>query len=233
MLLSVQLEGLVDVVGHPQQRQLTQGGEIAQPKIVRQGSVDPLRGVDVTRGESVAQGLGREIHDLHLVGVAQHGVGDRLALDDPGDLFDDVVERLDVLDVHRRDDVDPGVEQILDVLPTFGVIGARGVGVGQLVDQGHLGVTPQEGPDVHLVELDPAVVHLPTRYLGQALGHPGGHGAPVGLQQSDDDVHAIVLQPLALLEHGTGFADPGGGPEQHPESPTIAHVSPFVGRGPR
>ena len=38
---------------------------------------------------------------------------------DAGDLLDDVVHRLEVLDVDGRDHVDPGVEQLLDVLPAL------------------------------------------------------------------------------------------------------------------
>jgi hypothetical protein len=55
-----------------------------------------------------------------------------------------------VLDVDRRDDVDPGVEQDVDVLPAFGSRRAGGVGVRQLVDQRDGGSAGQDGVDVQL-----------------------------------------------------------------------------------
>ena len=62
-------------------------------------------------------------------------VGHGLAHRDAGDLGDDVVQALDVLDVERGVDVDAGVEQLVHVLPALVVPRAGGVGVGQLVQQ--------------------------------------------------------------------------------------------------
>ena len=42
VLLAVLLEGVVDPVGGPEQRQLAQGVEVAGPEVVRQGGVDLL-----------------------------------------------------------------------------------------------------------------------------------------------------------------------------------------------
>ena len=85
--------------------------------------------------------------------------------DRAGDAGDDVVERLEVLDVERRDDVDAGVEQLLDVLPALLVARPRGVGVRVLVDQHHLGPSGQDGVDVHLVD------SIVPRYSTVARGH--------------------------------------------------------------
>src|SRR5262249_14127863 len=109
--LPVALQLVVDPVGHPQQGQLPQGGQVAGPEVVGQGSVDLLGRVDVAVGHAPAQGLGGHVDQLDLVGVADDLVGDRLPLAHAGDALDDVVDRLEVLDVDRRDDVDAGVEQ--------------------------------------------------------------------------------------------------------------------------
>ncbi len=61
----------------------------------------------------------------------------------------DVVERLEVLDVERRDHVDAGVEQLLDVLPALLVARSGRVGVGVLVDEhdcGPAGAGPRRRP---------------------------------------------------------------------------------------
>ena len=148
----VVLERLVDPVGHPQQGQLAEGGQVPDPEVVPQGGVDLLRGVDVAVGHAPAQRLGRHVDQLHLLGRPHDLVGDGLPLGDPGDALHHVVERLQVLDVHRGHDVDPDVEQLVDVLPPLGVAGAGHVGVGQLVDQGQVGPAGEDRVDVHLLE---------------------------------------------------------------------------------
>ena len=150
--LAVLLERVVDLVGDPQQRQLAQGGEVAGPEVVAERGVDLLGGVDVAVRHAAAQRLGRHVDELDLVGRPHDVVGDRLALADAGDALDDVVDRLEVLDVDRRDHVDAGVEQLLDVLPALLVAAAGHVGVRQLVDERDLGPAGEHGVDVHLLE---------------------------------------------------------------------------------
>ena len=87
---------------------------------------------------------GRHVDELELVGAAHDVVGHGLALRGTGDAQDDVVERLEVLDVQRRDHVDAGIEQLLDVLPTLLVLRAGGVGVRVLVDQHDLRAAGQD-----------------------------------------------------------------------------------------
>ncbi len=82
---------------------------------------------------------GVHVDELDLIGAAHHGVGHRLALGDAGDAGHDVVERLQVLDVERGDDVDPRLEQLLDVLPPLLVTSARAFVVGVLVDEHDVG----------------------------------------------------------------------------------------------
>jgi hypothetical protein len=72
-------------------------------------------------GQPPAQRLRRDVDQLDLPGAAHHLVGHGLPLPHAGDPFDDVVQRLEVLDVHRGQDVDTRVEQLLDVLPTLRV----------------------------------------------------------------------------------------------------------------
>src|SRR6266850_1994011 len=59
---------------------------------------------------SAVRRIGRQVDQLDVVGLLEHRVGHRLAHHHPGDLRDDVVERLEMLDIHGRVDVDAGVE---------------------------------------------------------------------------------------------------------------------------
>ena len=118
-------ERLVDPVGEPEQ------GELAQrPRGCRGGSSSRARCRSARAGRRCRGRAGcgaprGQVDELELVGAAHDLVGDRLALGDAGDLLDDVVERLEVLDVQRRDDVDARREQLLDVLPALLVPRAR------------------------------------------------------------------------------------------------------------
>ena len=56
-----------------------------------------------------------------------------------GDARDDVGEALEMLHVDRGPDVDARVEQLLDVLPAFGMPALGRVGVGEFVDDDELG----------------------------------------------------------------------------------------------
>ncbi len=79
----------------------------------------------------------------------------------PGDRLDHVVQRLEVLDVHGGDDVDAGVEELVDVLPPLGVAGAGDVRVRELVDERDLRVPGEDGVEVHLLEACAAVLDRP------------------------------------------------------------------------
>ena len=77
---AVVLHRLVDLVGGPQQGELAQRGQVADPEVVAQRGVDLVGGVDVAVRHPAAQRLGRHVDELHLVGRAYDGVRHPLAL---------------------------------------------------------------------------------------------------------------------------------------------------------
>ena len=97
--VAVLVQGVVDPVGHPQQGQFTQRRQVARPEVVAERGVDLVGAVDVAVGQPSSQGLGRHVDELDLIGSPYGVIGHGLPLADPGDPFDDVVERLEVLDV--------------------------------------------------------------------------------------------------------------------------------------
>ena len=114
-------------------------------------------------GQPAPQRLWGDVDQLDLVGGAHHLVGHLLLLLDTRDLGDDVVEALQVLDVHCGDHGDARVEKLLDVLPAFGVLTARGVGVGELVDKHDVRVACQHGGHVEFGEAAAAVLDVAGR----------------------------------------------------------------------
>ena len=162
VLGAVPVQAFLDPVGDPEQGQFAQRGEVAFAEVVAQRGVDPFRRVDVPVRHPPAQRLRGHVDQFDLFGGPDHLVGDGLGLFDAGDRGDHVVEGFQVLDVHRGDHVDAGVEQLIDVLPTLLVRRAGGVGVRQFVDQHDLGMPGQDGVGVHLGQLHPAVARHPA-----------------------------------------------------------------------
>ncbi len=161
--LPVALHLRVDPLGGPAQRQLAQGDQVALAEEAVDRPRRLLGHVDLALAQALEQLLGRQVDQLDLVGVLEERVGHGLAHGDAGDLLDDVVEALEVLDVERGVDVDAGVEQLLDVLPALGVARAGGVGVGQLVDQEHRRLAGEGGVEVELAQRDAAVLDAARR----------------------------------------------------------------------
>ncbi|EPH45982.1 putative Sensor protein KdpD [Streptomyces aurantiacus JA 4570] len=207
VLAAVLLEVFVDPVGYPQQRQLAQGRQVPGAEVVGQGRVDLVRLVDVAVRHPAAQRLRRHVDQLDLVGPAHHLVRDRLALADAGDRFDDVAERLQVLDVDGGYHVDARFEELLDVLPALGVARAGHVGVRQFVDERDGGGAAQDGVHVHLREQRAAVLQLLAGDLLQTVQHHFRAGTVVVLHEGHDAVGAALDTTVCLGERGVRLAD--------------------------
>ena len=151
----------VDQVGDLGQRDLAEPGQVAGREEVLQRPLGPIGRVDLAGLHPLEQVLGRDVDVDDLVGLGQHAVGEPLLDLHAGGPLDLVVEALQVLDVDRRDHVDPGPEQVLDVLVALGVAAAGGVGVRQLVDQADGRAPGEDRVEVHLAEGDAAVLDLP------------------------------------------------------------------------
>ena len=198
---------LVDPVSRPQQGELAESRKVPDPEVVGQCRVDLLGGIDVAVSHPAPQGLGGHVDQLDLIGRPHHLVGHGLLLLDAGDLLHHVVDALEVLDVHRRDHVDAGGQQLLDVLPALEVATAGDVGVGELVDQGDLRATSQHRVDVHLLEGGAAVLDTTSGHDLEVSDLLEGLRSPVGLDQGDHDVGASMTASPTLVEHGERLAD--------------------------
>src|SRR5581483_10774217 len=214
----VALEALLHPVGDPQEGQLPEGGQVSDPEVVGQGDVEALGVVDVAVGQPAPQGLGRHVDQLDLVGGPDEGVGDGLRRGNTGDLLADVGQRLEVGDVERRDDVDAGLEELVDVFPALGVAAAGGVGVGQLVDEHHVGPAGEDGVEVHLLDLGPRDRDAPPGHHRKVTQLGGGAGPAVRLHETGHHVGAALRPPPALAEHGERLAHARRRPEVDPQA---------------
>ena len=235
LVAPVPLQRDLDLVGEPEQGHLAQCGEVARLEVVGHRRVDLLGAVDVAVRHPAAQRLRCDVDEFDLLRAPDDLVRDGLLLAHTGDPLDDVVERLEVLDVDGGQHGDPGVEDVLDVLPALGVPRAGRVGVGELVDQYDVGSAGEHRVDVQLGQLHPAVGHGPPGQDLQPLDQGGGLGPVVGLDQPDGDVGAPLGAAVRLAEHGEGLADPGRRAQVDPQLAARPHdvIIRLWWRGPR
>ena len=107
--------------------------------------------------------FGCQVYVHHLVGLAQHAVGDALLHIHTYHLAHLVVQTLDMLDVYRRYHTDAGIEQFHHILPSFGVAAAFHIGVGKFIHYHDVGMNLQDGIKIHLLNLLTLIEHLLSR----------------------------------------------------------------------
>ena len=153
-------------------------------KKLRRGPLDLLGQVHLAGREARQQVVGRHVDHHHLVGLVEERVGHRLPDVDAGDAADDVVQALDVLHVERREDVDAGGQQLVDVLPALRMARARHVRVRELVDQDQRRTPRQRRIEIELRQRAVLVRDLRARQDLEALQQRLGLLAAVRLEQT-------------------------------------------------
>ncbi len=219
VLVAVLQQFVVDSVGDPQQGEFSQRAQVSCSEVVAERGVDSVTGVDVAVRDSAAQRLGGHVDEFDLVGAADDVVRDRLSLLDSGDARERVVEGLEVLHVDGGDDVDPCIEERLDVLPSLRMRRSRRVRVRHLVNQCDIGSSGENGLEVQVVELRAAVGDLAPRNDLESVEELPGAFASVGFHHGHDDIGSALEASSSFLQHLVGLADPGRGAEVHAQAP--------------
>ena len=183
---------LVHALGGAAQRKLAQRRQVAGREIVLQRPLGLLGDVDLAFLQPLDQVVGREIDQLDGVGAVEDRIRHGLAHAHMRDLRDDVVEAFDVLDVDGGVDVDAVTEQLFDVEVALGMAAARRIGVGKLVDEHDLRLAGDDGVEVHLLEPLPLVFEPPAGDDLEPLEQRLGLLAPVGFDDADDDIVAVL-----------------------------------------
>ena len=208
---------LVDPLGGAPQRELAQGRQVARREVMLERALGLLGDVDLPLFQALDQVVGGEIDELDGVGAVEYRIRHGLAHANMRDLGDDVVEALDMLDVDGAVDVDAVAEQLLDVEIALGMAAAGRVGMGKLVDQHDLRMAGDDGVEVHLLEpLAPVFEPLAGNDL-EPFEQSLRLLAPVGFDDADDDIVAVLLSGAGLLQHLVGLADAGRGADENLE----------------
>ena len=202
---------------------LPQRGEIPGPEKLLHGLRGLLRHVHLALAQALHQLVRGHVDELHLVGHLHDPIGHGLAYRHAGDLRDDVIQALDMLDVERRlVDVDPRRQNLRDVLVPLRVPRARRICVRQLIDDREFGGRGEHGVQVELLELDAAVLHPPARQNLEPLQQDLGLRPAVGLDVGQHHPAAVRQLDARRLEHRIGLTDAGRVPEKHLQLPAAA-----------
>ena len=129
---------------------------------------------------------------------------------------------LEMLDVDRREHVDPRFEHVLPRPRSAFVCSSPGGFVWASSSiRASSGARSRRSREVHLLERGVPVGDPAARDDREALGLGGGRGATVRLEVADHHVAPRLRLGLRLLEHAIGLADAGGHPKDRPGCPRV------------
>ena len=207
----------VHTVRSAAQRQLAQCDQIALAEEILNRAFGLVRQVDLAFFQALQQFVRRQVHQHHFVGRIEHMVGNGLPHADAGDAADHVVEGFQVLDVDRRIDIDAGGQQLLHILPAFGMARAGDVGVRQLIHQDQRGLARERTVQIELGQHLAAIGHLLERQALKTFDQRLGFLPAVGLHHADDDIHPYLRLLARGGKHRIGLADACGSAEKYLE----------------
>ena len=207
VLAAVAAHVVVNAVGGAAQRQFTQRHQIAFAKKILHRRRRLLGHVDLALFQTAQQVVGGQVDEHHLVGGVKHMVGNGLPNAYAGDAAHHIVQAFEVLHVDGGQHIDTDFKQLFDVLPTLGVAAARGVAVGQFIDQQHGRLAGQRGVEVELFDRLAFDLKHAQRQDFQALQLLQRFLSAVVLDDAHHHVHTLLAQALRGFQHGVGFSD--------------------------
>ncbi len=196
---------VVDAVGSAAQCQLAQRNQVALAEKVFDGAFGPFANVNLALFQPLTQVVRRQVHQHHFIG----GIEKRVRHGFAGHAADHVVEAFQMLHVDGGHHVDAGIQQLVDILPAFGMARATGVAVRQLIHQDHRRMTGQGS-----IKIELRVAMLAggaTRQQRQAVKQLRRFGPVMGLHHADQHLQPLRAQAPCLLQHREGFPHPGAG----------------------
>jgi hypothetical protein len=156
-----------------------------------------------------AQFRRRQVDQLDLIGKVEHRIRNGFGDPHAGDAGDRVVEAFQMLDVERGPDIDAGIQQLPHIEPALGVAQARGVGVGQFIDQQQRRFAGERRIEIELLELLAAIGNFQARQHFQPADFLDGAGAAMSFDQPGHHVQAGFPFMVGGDQHLPGFADAG------------------------
>ena len=179
--------------------------------------------------QSIDQSFRSNIHHHDFVRLLEYPIGNSLANANTRYLQDLIIQALEMLQVHCCQDVDPGIQEHHDVLPSLCSFRTGHIGVGKLIDCAHLRSALENRLRIHLFKRCAAVFHFSARNDFQPLDFFDGVLPAVRLEVAYNDIDALLFQLMGFVEHPIGFPGAGRVAEEYFEASTprglrLAHV---------
>ena len=202
---------ILDAVGRAAQRQFAQGDQVPFAEKIARGAFGLLFLVDLAAFQARQQFVGGDIDQYHFIGQVKYRVRHGFGNPDAGDAADHIVEAFQVLDVHRREDVDAGVQQFFDVLPALRMARTGGIRMGQFIHQNQRRRPLQRAIEVEFADRLAAVLDRLERQHVQPFQHGGGLAAAMRFDHAHQHRAAFAHQLAGGGQHAEGLANAGRG----------------------
>src|SRR4030042_6468249 len=172
-----------------------------------EGYLDTFRSIDLTFLQTFSQVLRGKVNANNLISFCNHLVRNPFSNLDSHCLFNRVVEGLQMLNIQCGNDVNPGSQDVLDVLISFIIAAAGDIGVGQLISQRHLWLPGQNRIHIHLFHNNPPVLLPATGNYLPPFEEPFGFNSAVGFHEAHDYIDPFFFESMTFEKHLVGLSD--------------------------
>src|SRR5664279_3814532 len=194
-------QAVVDVLRRLAERELAQGLEVLLAEEILEGDESLRRWIHLALLQAVAELGHRKIHVHDGVRLADDAIGDALLHLQAGCGLHDVLHALEVLHVDGRHHRNARREKVFHVLPPLLVLAAQRVRVRQLVHDRDLGLSREDGLEIHLLEDGALVGHEPSRNDFEVRDARGRLRPAVRFDETHDDVDSPIAHRMRIVEH--------------------------------
>src|SRR6516164_4692362 len=155
---------------------------------MQQRALGLTRNVNLSFFETLNKIIGSEIDQFDGIGAVENRIRYGFTNTDVGDLGDNFIQAVDVLNVHGGVDVDASTQQLLDVQVALRMSAALRIGMSEFIDQDDLRSPSDDGVEIHLVQELTLVLNALTRNDLQAVQQRLCFLAAMGFDDTYDDV---------------------------------------------
>ena len=126
----------------PAQRHFPQCRQVIHRKKVLHGLLRLGLFIDVAAVQPLRQFLRFDIHQFDLIRIIKHRIGNPFPDHHARNRCHGIIQAFNMLDVHRRINIDPCLKQFFHILIPLRMTAALRIRMGQLIHQNKLGLSP-------------------------------------------------------------------------------------------
>ena len=191
-----------------------ESGKVRRAEIVGERTSDSVRRENLPRSDPASQRLGRKI-DEHDVARTHEVVGYTVERTSTRNPRRDVTHRYQVRNVHGRQDVETGCQELTNIVVSLPAIRT---GVGELIDHHDVRLEFEHRSQVEFLEHRTSVPHGARGHDSERHRLIAGGRPVVAFQPADHHLFADSCPPPGLSEHPVCLADAGCCPEKRQQS---------------